>query len=89
MTGALFQVSDKVMLKPDWQGMVPVVPKLLLGRAYYIEHAYMKKGNQYVRLVGVRRDRRCLPDADGTEANIFALAFVHAGSTDAKSKGGK
>ena len=89
MTGALFQISDKVVLKLGWQGMVPVLPKLVLGRVYCIEHAYMKKGNQYVRLVGVRRDRRCTPNADGAEANIFALAFLHAGSTDAKLKGGE
>ena len=84
MTGELFEVSDKVVLKPWRIGTAPVVPRLVPGRVYCVEHAHVSKGMQYVRLVGVRRDRRS--SLEDREANIIALAFALAGpKTNAQS----
>ena len=84
MTGALFQVSDKVTLRPGWQGRIPVVPRLELGRVYCVEHAYQHQGRQYVRLVGVRCDPRRCPFQG--EADIWTAALMPVGPRDQQER---
>ena len=72
MTEGIFQVSDKVTVRPKWLSMVATVPMLTPGRVYCVESVQPAGGTQWVRLLGVRENRRRCPDDRG----VIGMALV-------------
>lgn len=72
-----FKVGDKVVVRPeDSDGeMDRTIPKLVLGRVYCVERVNVIDNSQWIRLVGVRENRRkCLSDR-----GVFHLVFQLVG----------
>lgn len=68
-----FRVSDKVALRPDWQDHFATVPRLVPGRVYCVVSVQPAGRTQWVRLLGVRNNRRKCIDNRGVAGLALAL----------------
>ena len=84
MKERLFQVNDKVTLKPECTGWVATVPPLVPGRVYCVEKVNILYGNVWLRLVGIREHKYKCADDRGP----MALAFQLVGRTGTSAKKG-